>query len=91
MPQLISAPLQILGHDLYRRPDAGPSARLAELATRFSCVAAGRVLRIIPAYGVAGWCNDICREVRAVSGARACEVLLVGSGQRGREGGCCRP
>jgi hypothetical protein len=61
--QIVSAPLHILSHDLYRRPSVGPTARLAEVSNSFIQVAGGRILRIIPAYGIAGFMNDVIRYI----------------------------
>lgn len=60
--QVVSTPIHLLGLDLYNRPTANVSARLAKISSEWfvSCVA--RMGRILPAFGVGGVVNSSVRR-----------------------------
>lgn len=60
--QLLSTPLHILSLDLYSRPSAPARARLALIAEGYRSVVFGRVMRILPAFGLGGFLNDVIKE-----------------------------
>lgn len=60
--QLLSTPLHIWAMDLPNRPAASAGARLAAVAGAYSSVLAGRVMRILPAFGLGGYINDVVKE-----------------------------
>ena len=60
--QLLSTPFHILSLDVYSRPHAALASRAAEVARGYAGVCSGRVMRIIPAFGVGGWLNSFIQE-----------------------------
>lgn len=60
--QLLSTPLHILAMDLSKRPGAAAGARLAAMASGYATVLTGRVMRILPAFGLGGFINDMIKE-----------------------------
>lgn len=59
--QLLSTPLHILALDLYHRPTASFSSRISAILAKYPSVCAGRMFRVIPAFGVGGYLNDVLR------------------------------
>ena len=57
--QLISTPLHILSLDLYDRPNEPMKSRLANIRQCYKSVCFGRMFRIIPAFGLGGYINDV--------------------------------
>jgi hypothetical protein len=57
--QLPSTPLHILSMDLYARQNATWGSRMAEVAKGYKSVTTGRIMRIIPAFGMGGFINDV--------------------------------
>ncbi|GAB5033752.1 Hypothetical protein NocV09_01500670 [Nannochloropsis oceanica] len=62
LAQIPSSPLHILSMDLYLRKEATWGSRVAEIARGYRNVVTGRVMRIIPAFGVGGVVNDMVKE-----------------------------
>lgn len=62
--QLLSTPIHILSLDLYSRPYASTYERLSLIRQTYRTVCGGRILRIIPAFGVGGFINDMIRPRR---------------------------
>ena len=60
--QFLSTPLHIWAMDLPNRPTASPLARLAAVAASYSSVLTGRVMRILPAFGLGTYVNDVVKE-----------------------------
>jgi len=60
--QLASTPLHILSLDIYSHPESPFRMRMKEIAKGYMSVCSGRVLRIIPAFGVGGYLNDQVKE-----------------------------
>lgn len=61
--QFVSAPLHIIGVDLCDRPhNTTFTDRLDAVRRGYASVCAGRVLRILPAFGLGGCVNDFVRE-----------------------------
>lgn len=61
--QLASAPLHIVGVDLCDRPrNTSLADRFDAVRRGYASVCAGRVLRILPAFGLGGCVNDLVRE-----------------------------
>lgn len=56
--QLFSTPLHILALDLGSRPAASVGDRLYQIAANYKTVCSGRLMRIIPAFGIGGILND---------------------------------
>lgn len=48
--------------DLYARPQETLASRLRYIVERYPSVCAGRAFRIIPAFGVGGYVNDMIME-----------------------------
>lgn len=63
--QLFSTPLHILSLDLYTHPHSAFKMRIKEIAKAYTSVCSGRVMRIIPAFGVGGFLNDQVKEAFA--------------------------
>jgi len=60
--QLFSTPAHILALDIFDNPAATVSQRLAAIKKGYFSVCSGRVLRIIPAFGMGGYINDWVNE-----------------------------
>ena len=60
--QLFSTPVHILSLDFFNRPNSTFAARMSEIFKGYNSVVSGRVLRIIPAFGVGGYINDSIKE-----------------------------
>ena len=64
MAQFLSTPIHILSLDLYSRPHATWTERLLLMKQTYRTVCGGRILRIIPAFGIGGFINDMIRPRR---------------------------
>lgn len=60
--QIISTPIHILAIDLYQRPNVQINERLVNIKNNYSNVCAGRVIRVIPAFCLGGFINDMLRS-----------------------------
>lgn len=60
--QFLSSPLHIWAMDLPNRPTASAWSRLATVASSYTSVLSGRVLRILPAFGLGTYINDVTKE-----------------------------
>lgn len=60
--QLLSTPLHIVAMDLPKRPTASAWCRMAAVASGYSSVLTGRVMRILPAFSLGSWINDEVKE-----------------------------
>lgn len=60
--QFICTPLHILAFDLYGRKRVTMVSRMAEVAHGYTKVCTGRIMRIIPAFGLGTFINDMTRE-----------------------------
>jgi hypothetical protein len=60
--QFLSTPLHVLAMDLAKRPGASAASRLAAVASGYTSVLAGRLLRIMPAFGLGSYINDVVKE-----------------------------
>ncbi len=58
--QVVTAPIHILAIDLFNRPDA--TDRLAKIRSEFFKVCFARTMRIIPAFGLGSYMNNMFRE-----------------------------
>ena len=56
--QLISTPLHILAIDFYNNPNNNLNNRLQNIKKLYKNVCFGRMIRVIPAFGVGGFLND---------------------------------
>lgn len=60
--QLVSTPLHIWAMDLPSRPTASVWSRLAAVAAGYISVLSGRALRILPAFSIGTYVNDVVKE-----------------------------
>jgi hypothetical protein len=60
--QLFSTPLHIMAMDIFDNPNATWAQRMAAIKKGYMSVCTGRILRIIPAFGAAGYINDTVNE-----------------------------
>jgi hypothetical protein len=60
--QLVSSPLHVVALDLYQRPSVEAGARWDIVKKQFVSTCTGRVLRVIPAFGIGGFVNDMLKE-----------------------------
>lgn len=60
--QLLSTPLHILAIDLYQRPKETIKNRFHHIQSMYSSVCGGRILRVIPAFCLGGFVNDMLRN-----------------------------
>lgn len=56
--QLFSTPFHLLSMDLYRYPERTWRQRLYSLTPAYTAVCAGRMLRVLPAFGGGGYLNE---------------------------------
>ena len=63
--QLFSTPIHILAFDLYQRPMDSWKQRIDHMLRLYPSVCAGRMFRIIPAFGIGGYVNDMIRPSRS--------------------------
>lgn len=64
LAQLLSTPLHILALDLYKRPHASLSKRLFHIYHFYPSVCAGRMMRVVPSFGLGSYLNDMLRSNR---------------------------
>jgi uncharacterized membrane protein YhhN len=62
LAQVFSTPLHIAALDVYEKPGAAAGERLRTIARAFPSVCLGRVVRVIPAFGIGGCLNERMRE-----------------------------
>lgn len=62
--QLLSTPIHIYAFDLYQTPHSSWAQRWKSVMRLYPSVCAGRMIRIIPAFGVGGYINDMIRPRR---------------------------
>lgn len=60
--QFFTTPLHILAIDIFNNPMATFRERLGAIRCRYVPVCSGLMLRIIPAFGVGGYINDVINE-----------------------------
>lgn len=62
MAQTISTPLHILAIDIYQRPNINLGDRIKNIKSSYLSVCSGRVIRVIPAFCIGGFINDMLRN-----------------------------
>lgn len=62
LAQAIATPFHILALDRYERPVATFGSRIGRIVQSYGNVALGRVLRLVPAFAVGGYLNDMALE-----------------------------
>lgn len=60
--QIISTPLHILAIDIYQRPFYNFSDRIQNIKVMYKSVCIGRVIRVLPAFCLGGFINDMLRN-----------------------------
>lgn len=60
--QVISTPLHIVAIDLHQQPHMTWTQRLQHMRRIYTTVCLGRMLRVVPAFGLGGFLNDMIRE-----------------------------
>lgn len=60
--QVFATPFHILALDKYERSNVPFANRLALVSKSFASVCSGRALRIVPAFGLGGYLNDVFKE-----------------------------
>lgn len=60
--QTISTPIHILAIDLYQRPTANFKNRIKNIKKMYGTVCTGRIIRVIPAFCLGGFINDMLRN-----------------------------
>lgn len=60
--QTISTPLHILAIDLYQRPEVNFKNRIDNITNMYKSICIGRVIRVIPAFCMGGFINDMLRN-----------------------------
>ena len=63
LSQFLTAPIHIGALDLYNRPDASSTERMAQIKKEFGKVCFARGLRILPAFGIGSFSNNKLREL----------------------------
>lgn len=63
LAQLISSPLHILALDTCARSDASFIDHLRQISLSYRSVCVGRLMRIIPAFGIGGVLNDLIKSL----------------------------
>ena len=62
--QLISTPIHILSIDLFMSPHDTIQHRIKNILSKYPSVCTGRMFRVIPAFGIGGFINDMIRPRR---------------------------
>ena len=62
--QIFSTPLQILSMDLYNRPNISWKYRLQNIQNQYCTICMGRMIRVLPAFSIGGYVNDLLRSKR---------------------------
>lgn len=60
--QFISTPLHILGVDYFQHRDKRFLDRIRTIPKMYSSICLGRIIRVIPAFGLGGFINDMIRQ-----------------------------
>lgn len=60
--QIVSTPIHILAIDLYQRPNIAIYERWNHITTNYKSICLGRMMRVIPAFCIGGFVNDMLRE-----------------------------
>jgi hypothetical protein len=60
--QIISTPLHILAIDKYQHPTNTWRERIRNIKDSYKSVCSGRIIRVIPAFCIGGFINDMLRE-----------------------------
>lgn len=60
--QIVSTPIHILSIDLYKNPTNSFYERLQNIKKTYYSVCSGRVIRVIPAFCIGGFINDMLRN-----------------------------
>ena len=60
--QIISTPIHILAIDLYTNPSTTVKEKIINIKNQYKTVCYGRMLRVIPAFGLGGFINDMLRN-----------------------------
>lgn len=64
LAQLVSTPIHILSLDYYQRPNVSARDRMRHIAHLYTAVCSGRMLRIVPAFCLGSFLNDVLRSRR---------------------------
>jgi hypothetical protein len=86
-PQLFSTPVHILALDKFEHPSSEVRSRVAAIARGFVSVCTGRMMRVIPAFGVGNYLNTTFKETLndpSLLGAPRQEAELLGALTRRR-------
>lgn len=62
LAQLISTPIHIMAIDIYQRPSVSLHHRIKHIRNMYTSICGGRILRVIPAFCIGGFINDMLRE-----------------------------
>jgi hypothetical protein len=62
--QIMSTPILILSLDLFTTPRASLIERIKSIFSKYPSVCAGRMFRVVPAFGIGGFINDMIRPRR---------------------------
>lgn len=60
--QVISTPIHILSIDFYNNPNSSLKERVKNIRTQYKSICLGRVIRVLPAFCVGGFINDMLRN-----------------------------
>ena len=60
--QVFSTPIHILAIDLYQRPNVDFKHRIIHVKNMYGSICGGRIMRVIPAFCVGGFVNDMLRQ-----------------------------
>ncbi len=60
--QPVSTPIHILAIDIYQRPEADFMERVRNIRNMYGSVCIGRTIRVIPAFCIGGFINDMLRN-----------------------------
>jgi len=60
--QIISTPIHILSIDIYQRPNISFDERIKNIICSYKSICKGRILRVIPAFCIGGFINDMLRD-----------------------------
>lgn len=62
LAQTISTPIHILAIDIYQRPEVNFKNRIDNIKNMYKTICFGRVIRVIPAFCMGGFINDMLRN-----------------------------
>lgn len=60
--QILSTPIHIVAIDLYQRPNTNNPDRISNIKKMYNSVCTGRIIRVIPAFCIGGFINDMLRN-----------------------------